>query len=179
MRTSSNVNIFRLDGPLWGESTGPVISELPSLRSVTRSFDVFFGVRLNKRLSNKSRRWWFETPWHSLWSQCNGLAKGNMLLASTLPLHAGLKPMTHSNSAQRWTCITREAALEFPSVSVISYGCIGRIGINEYDAGILDAPIRQFSPSVTTYQWSLDMQHILYWFSLHHVIVDMVWSGLS
>ena len=33
-----------------------------SQRPMTRSFDVFFDLRLNKRLSKQSRRRWFETP---------------------------------------------------------------------------------------------------------------------
>ena len=65
--TSSNGNIFRVTGPLWGEFTG----EFPSQRPVTRSFDVFFALRLNKRLNKHSRRWWFETPWHPLWRHCD------------------------------------------------------------------------------------------------------------
>ena len=32
----------------------------------------FFDLRLNKRLSKPSRRWWFETPLCSLWRHCNG-----------------------------------------------------------------------------------------------------------
>ena len=36
--------------------------EFTSHRPVTRSFDVFFDLRLNKRLSKQSRRRWFETP---------------------------------------------------------------------------------------------------------------------
>ena len=36
-----------------------------------RSFDVFFDLRLNKRLSKQSRRRWFETPSHSLRRHCN------------------------------------------------------------------------------------------------------------
>ena len=56
--TSSNGNIFRVTGYLCGEFTG----EFPSQRPVTQSFDVFFYLRLNKRLSKQSRRWWFETP---------------------------------------------------------------------------------------------------------------------
>ena len=47
--TSSNENIFRVTGLLWGESTWPVDS--PHQGSGTRSFDVFFDVCLNKRLS--------------------------------------------------------------------------------------------------------------------------------
>ena len=34
----------------------PVTAEFPSQRPVTRSFDVFFDLRLNKRLSEQSRR---------------------------------------------------------------------------------------------------------------------------
>ena len=39
-------------------------------RPVTRSFDVFFDLRLNKRLSKQSRRRWFEMSSHSSWSHC-------------------------------------------------------------------------------------------------------------
>ena len=49
----------------------PVASEFPAQRPVTRSFDVFFDLRPNKRLSKQSLGWWFETPSHSLWRQCN------------------------------------------------------------------------------------------------------------
>ena len=52
----------------------PVTGEYHSQRSVTRSFDVFFDLRLNKRSSKLSRRWWFETPWRSLWCHYNVLA---------------------------------------------------------------------------------------------------------
>ena len=69
MMTSSNGNIFRVTGPLCGEFTDP--GEFPTQRPVTRSFDVFFDLRLNKRLSKQPWGWWFETPSWSLWRQCN------------------------------------------------------------------------------------------------------------
>ena len=50
----------------------PVTGEFPSQRPVTRSFDVFFDLRLNKRLSKQSWCWWLETQSRSLWRQCNG-----------------------------------------------------------------------------------------------------------
>ena len=53
----------------------PVTGEFPSKRPVTRSFDVFFDRRLNKRLSKHSIRRWFETPAHSLWCHCNVMNK--------------------------------------------------------------------------------------------------------
>ena len=68
MMTSSNGNIFRVTGPLCGEFTGP--GEFPTQRPVTRSFDVFFELRLNKRLSKQPWSWWFETPSLSLWRHC-------------------------------------------------------------------------------------------------------------
>ena len=49
----------------------PVPGEFPAQRPVTRSFDVFFDLRLNKRLMKQSWGWWFETPSHSLWRHRN------------------------------------------------------------------------------------------------------------
>ena len=48
-----------------------VTGEFPTQRPVTQSFDVFFDVRPNKRLSKQSWDWWFETPSRSLWCHCN------------------------------------------------------------------------------------------------------------
>ena len=45
----------------------PVTGEFPSQRPVTWSFDVFFDLRLNKRLSKQSWGWWFETLSRPLW----------------------------------------------------------------------------------------------------------------
>ena len=69
MMTSSNGNIFRVTGLLCVKFTSH--GEFPSQRPVTRSFDVFFDLRLNKRLSKQSRRRWFEIPSRSLWHHCN------------------------------------------------------------------------------------------------------------
>ena len=49
-----------------------VTGELPAQRPVTQSFDVFFDLRLNKRLSKQSWSWWLETPSRSLWRHCSG-----------------------------------------------------------------------------------------------------------
>ena len=58
--------------------TGGFPSQRPaSQRPVTRSFNVFFDVHLNKQLSKQSRCWWFETPWRSLWRHCNDSALKN------------------------------------------------------------------------------------------------------
>ena len=49
----------------------PVTGEFPSQRPVTWSFDVFFDLRLHKRMSKQSWGWWFETPSRPLWRHCN------------------------------------------------------------------------------------------------------------
>ena len=56
MMTSSNGNVFRVTDPLCTK-----VSDT----------DVFIDLRLNKRSSKQSRRWWFETPSRSLWRLCN------------------------------------------------------------------------------------------------------------
>ena len=50
-----------------------VTGEFPTERPVTRSFDVFFDLHLNKRLSKQLWGWWFETPSCPLWRHCNEL----------------------------------------------------------------------------------------------------------
>ena len=49
----------------------PVTGEFPTQRPVTWSFDVFFDLRLNKRLSKQSWSWWFQMPSRPLWRHCN------------------------------------------------------------------------------------------------------------
>ena len=63
MMTSSNGNIFRVTDHLCGE--------FHAQRPVTRSFGVFFDLRLNKRLSKQSWGWWFETLSRPLWRHRN------------------------------------------------------------------------------------------------------------
>ena len=49
----------------------PVNGEFPTQRPVARSFDVFFDLRPNKRLSIQSWGWWFEALSRPLWRHCN------------------------------------------------------------------------------------------------------------
>ena len=60
---------FVVTGHLWGKP--PITGGFPSQKPVTRSIDVFFYQRPNKRLSKQSRRLWFDTPSRSSWRHCN------------------------------------------------------------------------------------------------------------
>ena len=94
MMTSSNDNILRVVGLYAGNS--PVTGEIPSQRPVTRTFDVFLDLRLNKRPSKQSRRRWFAMSSRSLWRHCNEERNSSIT--------AGFPSRTASN-AELW-CIS-------------------------------------------------------------------------
>ena len=56
MMTSSMETFSALLAICVGNS--PVSGEFPTQRPVTRSFDIFFDMRLNKRSSKQSWGWW-------------------------------------------------------------------------------------------------------------------------
>ena len=68
----------------WRHRMGTFLRNWPFVRGIHRSpvnslhkgqwsFDVFFDLRMNKRLSKQSWGWWFEMPSHPLWRHCNVL----------------------------------------------------------------------------------------------------------
>ena len=65
MMTWSTKNIFRVTGHLRVEFTGHLW--IPLTKASAQSFDVFFDLHLNKRLSKQLRGWWFEMPLRPLW----------------------------------------------------------------------------------------------------------------
>ena len=77
MMTSSNGNFFRVSGHLCGDFTDP--GEFPAQRPVTRSFDDFLSLCLNKRVSKQSGGSLFETPSRPLWRHCNDLKNCHIL----------------------------------------------------------------------------------------------------
>ena len=58
----------------------PDTGEFPAQRPVTRSFDVFFDLRLNKRSSKQSWGWWFETLSRPLWRHLNEMNRSCLQL---------------------------------------------------------------------------------------------------
>ena len=69
MMTSSNGKFSVLLALCAGNSQ--VTGEFPTQRPVTRTFDVFFDLYLNKRLRKQSWGWRFEMPSRPLWRHCN------------------------------------------------------------------------------------------------------------
>ena len=77
----------------------PAPGEFPTQRPVTRSFDVFFDLRLSKRLSKQWWGWWFETPLRPLWRHCNG-----NIANKTSPTHGAFLFLVifHSGFFSKW-----------------------------------------------------------------------------
>ena len=76
----------------------PVPGEFPAQKPVTRSFDVFFDMHLNKRLSKQWRVWWFETPLGPLWRHCNDFETGPLLVSVSSLYHGVHSRCTNSFS---------------------------------------------------------------------------------
>ena len=85
MMTSSNGNIFRVTGHLCWEFTGP--RWLPRTKASDAELWCFLDLRLNKRLSKQSWRWWFETLSHPLWRRCNGNQHQNISCTYDIYIH--------------------------------------------------------------------------------------------
>ena len=99
----------------------PVSGEFPAPRPVTRSFDVFFDLRLNERLSKHSWGWWLETPSYPLWrhsyvfQQNTNVLFHEMLLKFTSakwgPLRSGFNVSNLSkNKFMYWRLCVRQLA---------------------------------------------------------------------
>ena len=81
----------------------PVTGEFPAQRPLTRSFDVFFDLRLNERLSKQPSGWWFGMPSCSLWRHCND---------------------TCLSVCAHWIYLCYQILYQFQSGCLISYPCM-------------------------------------------------------
>ena len=125
----------------------PASGEFPTQRPVTRSFDVYFDLRPDKRLSKQSLGWWFETLSSSLWRQCNVIA----LWWWFCPCRVGGAVWNHT----AWLF----PLMPLPTLSLFySYFLFG----NEYRKTSLEKKLGNFSFVSIYYHWN--------WFEdLHHV----------
>ena len=69
MVTSSNGNRFRVNSPLWGQSTGHMW--IPLAKASDAELWYFLWSALEQKFGQTMRRRWFEKPSRSLWRQCN------------------------------------------------------------------------------------------------------------
>ena len=88
----------------------------PTQRPVTRRSDVFFDLRLYKRLNKQSRGWWFEAPSLSLWRHCNANSWHKFAFRRPGHQHYGIGPSvaflngrnSHRSCEPIITCDTRK-----------------------------------------------------------------------
>ena len=97
----------------------PVAGEFPAQRPVARSFDVFFDLRLYKRLGKQSWGGWSETLSRSLCRHCNdmrwlhhfrmaGEAHSRVTLYTAGHLHTAVPHCWHSRAPIVHTAVPRE-----------------------------------------------------------------------
>ena len=84
----------------------PVTGEFPAQRSVTRSFDVFFDLCLNTRLSKQSWGWWFEAPSRLLWRHSNENRYVTTILTKDIGVNVSQDPTKHCSYDEKATQIT-------------------------------------------------------------------------
>ena len=122
-----------------GQNTKACPGEFPTQRPVTRGFDVFFDLRLNKRMSKQSWGWWLETLSCSLWRQSNELARNclwgirryfriHFLMLNVMKSDSNFPEMgswrvllTTSRYWFKWWLRTEQAPSHYPNQLMISY----------------------------------------------------------
>ena len=119
-----------------------VTGEFPAQRPVTRSFDVSFDLRLNKRLCKQSWGWWSETPPRSLWHQCNDMTHYSYEMIMMLNGALWDTHNRHSRAPpwQLWRIISYVQIHTYPCVSstkvwYFPYMCSVRISLLHRDMG--------------------------------------------
>ena len=75
------------------EGNPPVTGGFASERPMAQSFDLFFDLRLNKRLSKQSKILWFDTPSRSLWHICYDPKVVRALLCLVVISHGSILPI--------------------------------------------------------------------------------------
>ena len=91
-----------------------VTDEFSAQRPVTRSFDVFCDMRLNKRLSTQSWNWWYETPSCPLWrhysapshylNQCGVIINLTLTDKRQWNFDQNIKLFIHENASENFVC---------------------------------------------------------------------------
>ena len=155
--TSSNGNIFCVTGHL-------VPGEFPAQRPVTRSFDVFFDLHLNKRLSKQSWGWWFETLSCPLWRHCNDIPE--IYLSETERQHSPHGPIPIQKCHSEHRNSSRNMAPPFHLYNG-----------NHYSK---TAPLYGINPQVVTGMavFLLKVLQVKYWFPwiIYHLSVCIIYS---
>ena len=80
----------------------PVTGGFPAQRPMTPSFDVLSHQGLDKRLSKQWWGWWFETPSHPLWRQCNVSIKTGLDFATPVQGILRMKMYISVKSVHTW-----------------------------------------------------------------------------
>ena len=141
----------------------PVPGEFTTQRPVTRSFDVFFYLRLNKRLSKQSWGWWFETLSLPLWRQCNELTGASYFLTPFLTAWR-LVFMPVKSHDRKWLSTGSEFNIYHckPDISKLHGRCVLNFIIAKYDrSSPLWQPVSIGIKPFCKLNWTISTIHIV------------------
>ena len=104
--------------------------------------DVFFKLRLNKRLRKQSWGWWFDTPSRSFWCHCNSFWKPYGQYKSVLPCYADNDDERLNGSTRVWKRICASNGYIhrghiIAGDQMTSVGWIGAVYLTYYNAILL------------------------------------------
>ena len=146
----------------------PVTSEFPSQKPVTRSFDVFFDICLNKCLSKQSIRWWFKTQSRSSWRHCNGMAKARRYLVYVIHRMSSRKLMrslTKGTDYKKLNVVASTTALTWNLMEVSVHAFFA-----SFFACTIKIKVYQYSDIVSLY-----CRHYVYLLYLCWINIVRVW----
>ena len=105
--------------PAFREGNSPGTGGFASQTPVTRSFDVFFDLRLDKRISKQTIRRWFNSP--LLWRHCNAIEFDRLLDPSpTLTCRWTLdKPTINHDASLKPTLYSYKLLLSCPYITAV------------------------------------------------------------
>ena len=102
-----------------------VTGEFPAQRPVTRSFDVFFDLRLNTRMSKQRWARWFEMPSRPSWRHYNDIiffVKWELGFGLDQANNSSLLK-TKASVVRTWTCLQKWSEHSNDSNFYWKYGC--------------------------------------------------------
>ena len=179
MITSSNGNIFRVTGPLWGESTSHRrIFFTTAIDAVLRCFLWSAPERFNEQ----SRRWWFQTPSCSLWRHWNiSYHVGQQLIGMVaffscdqqlnewycLSVCPSVRPSVRLSATPFWLCSHQGIIMKFSGVIINEWSDVhakgqgqrSKVKVTEVDTQI--SRFRTLTPVWSHIWWWNDAQSLM------------------
>ena len=130
----------------------PVTGEFPSQRPETQSFEVYFDLCLNKRLSKQLWGWWFDTPSRPLWRHCIDLKmdrEATQPYLTHLILHDDTMAWKRFPDYSKWPFVKGVGAIPLQKVNFVELWWFPCCSPEQYITG----DFKRIKTHITSPQW--------------------------